>query len=196
MAKGFREFRIQGRTYRLSHLRPLILSGRTRAFPQERVKVIVTFNSHCWSESLDRAVHTPDLAFADELRRRRAFSAERHADSLTLPGLFETAWGRTVSCTSRKNHVMVVGEGDDALSVFLTLMPSRQRRADVHCLVQSAYRRASLPRHLGPTTSFPDAVDAALGAGLWSPTAGSRREARASRYGHLDDIADDHALFG
>ncbi len=201
MGKGFREFRIQGRTHRVSHLRPMTLSRTTEAFPHERVKVLVTFSSHCWSVAYDRDAHTPDLAFNDEEGRKRAFSAVRHADSMALPDLLADAWGRTVRHTARRNHVMVAGgdDGEGALNVFLGLKPSRQRRADVHCLVQSAYRRVSTPARTGPETPFGEAVDLALGAGLLGHDGtgkGSRRLPTPRRFDRLLDLADDYALIG
>lgn len=185
MGKRFGDFRIRGRSYRLGHLAPLLLSATTDAFPRERVKLLVTFASHCWSEGLRKGVHTPDLAFTDEAGRRRAFSAARHADTFALAEAFSGAWSLEARRTPRRNFLVVVPVPGGDLHAFASLATSRQRKADVHCLVQTAYRPASPARHLGPPCRLSDAVDAALGHG-----------GTDHPYAWLGELADEHALIG
>lgn len=164
MGKRFGDVRVRGRRYGLAHLAPLLLAGTTDAFPQERIGLLVTFASHCWSVAFDRDAHTPDLAFTDEAGRRRAFCASRHADSFALRDAFAEAWSLDLEGTGRRNFRIRV-PGTDGLHAFARLSPSRQRRADVHCLVQTAYRPTVPVTDAGPATRMADAVNAALGVG-------------------------------
>ena len=163
MRSGFRDFTIRGRRHTLSHLRPMTVSGCTDGSQDDRIRVLVTFSSHCWSDKFDMGVHTPDLTFKDELGRKRGFDHTRYEASLKLPQLMEDIWSRRICWTDRKNYVWTVFEnGLEDYSVFFTMMASGKRRANVHCLVQSAYFRANLPRGVVDSFRFCDAVDHVL----------------------------------
>jgi hypothetical protein len=141
----------------------MIISGKTAASPDARTRVLVTFNSHCFSEDYDPRRHTPDLLFRDELGRKRAFVARRYDASLRMRELFEDAWDVRIGWTERKNYVLTLDDGDEPYSVFFTLMASNSRRADVHCLVQSAYFKANLAKHeVVRRFTLADAVDVIL----------------------------------
>ncbi|PHS25981.1 MAG: hypothetical protein COA84_06940 [Robiginitomaculum sp.] len=144
----FRQTVIQGVTYEMDHLDPF-------TFPcivDDAVYIVsIEFSNHCFTESR-QPQHTPDFRYLHKSKAgdERAFSIERHTDSLELPSFFRILGTSTVYFTHHDNFFFMRNAQGDQYLVFFRAFKATQKGVDVKIIVSSAYRKPNMTKWASP----------------------------------------------
>jgi len=153
----FRNQRIEGRLYDLSHLGPFTFS--VSHMDRERT-VRVTFSDHVFTEAHDPDRHTPDLIHSRRDCDPRAFNVRRWELSRDLPDLFRTLGRQSVYRSKGRNFFFLCGNaGEPPYAVFFDAIRSSRRKADVSVIVRSTYEKDAMAMRARPV-SFSRLIDA------------------------------------
>lgn len=150
----------------VGHLIPFVFSVK---LPQgDLAKVLVSFTSHCWTESFDEEMHAGKLIVLDHTRHR-VFDAERYALSKSLPGVIAGVSDHKCFLTPEKRNYMTFDgrvrlDGGRDYRIFFSMKKSKGRwngaRHQLHMIVESAYPTSRLV--VGTEVSFTTIVSKTL----------------------------------
>lgn len=97
--------RIDDTEIEVPHLTPFIF---TETLPNgQTVKILVSFASHCWTESYDAVKHAGQTIIMDH-KWERAFDAQRFALSAGLPAMVQGLQGHNCYLTPEKRNYMAI----------------------------------------------------------------------------------------
>jgi hypothetical protein len=154
---SFKPITIQGVTYAFEHLAQMTINVAVGKDDAARTfSVLINFSCHCFTDTLDVAVHTPDYHYFHG-SERRAFSHSRFERSRTLPAIMEAIDNKRVYFTNQNNYVLI--EIVDAAgvkvpyTVFFDMKKGRKGIADVVMTVASAYEKPGMTTK-APTIRF------------------------------------------
>ena len=142
----FRDKKIQGATYSMSHLddATIVVPGLVKPF-----KLLISYSCHCFTEEL-KAHHTPDTHYRHG-HEVRAFCTIRHGLSVALPGLIAGLLGKSVYSAQRGNYFIIRSNGG-AYVVFFNVRRATNPKYDVILTVQSAHLRPNFIQYAKPVT--------------------------------------------
>lgn len=149
MAK-FLDKTIDGVTYELSHLDPMVIQV---PFEAQTFETLVVFSCHCFTEKFDGHIHTDADAYLHN-GERRAFDAERHRLSLALPGHLATLGNQTIYHTQQESFFFLRTVNSLGVAVpyvvFLRSFKSNKEDIDVVVNVSSAYTKPGMTKWAAP----------------------------------------------
>jgi len=145
----WRPVAINGKTYDLQHLHPFSLELSISDGPIEfACRIRVSFNSHCFTETLDKAVHTPDLHYQDG-SEWRAFCLARYEHTKLIRPAIEAAKDQRVYFSNDRNFMIVETVTELGVRcpypIFFDLRKSNQQGYKLAMFVVSAYPKSDLP---------------------------------------------------
>jgi hypothetical protein len=148
----FRPIIIQGTTYEFGHLVPMTITVTVGKEAEARdYSVLVNFSCHCFTDTLDPAIHTPHYHHDGE---RRAFSHSRYTQSLGLPDIIRAIGNRRVYFTFQNNYVLIetVDEAGESVpyTVFFDLKRGTKGVANVVMTIASAYVKRDMTPSASP----------------------------------------------
>ena len=166
---SFRNKKLRGVEYDLSHLRAFEITVTPKAEAAPTFRVSVSFNSHVFTRDL-AADDPPDLKYFDG-REVRAFCVDRHALSIHLPNIIQNGTTGRAFFSEGRNFLLIekmpgrVGP----YAVFFNLERARTGPADAKMFVVSAYEKPNLPSRL-PKITFATLVSKTVsGANITRP---------------------------
>ena len=127
--------------YDIAHLLPTTLKLVTSSRPGG-INIRVVFSNHCYTESFKPDEHAEELCIMDG-SAKRAFSAERHDLSFSLPDMIKLLPEAKVYLTPEANFFQLHAITDDQRGeyrMFFRLKRSHLKGIDLLMFVESAYR--------------------------------------------------------
>lgn len=159
----WRDRKIRGTVYRLSHLTPGSIVVPAKDGSRE-FHVKITYGHHVFTREL-QPQDTPDFHFKHE-KETRCFCLIRHALSIHLPGIFQNAaaggnayFGETRNFLFAENVPGLQGP----YAIFFDIKRANDKSADAVIFVVSAYHKPNLPAKL-PKIRFDTLVRKAAAA--------------------------------
>lgn len=146
----FKNKRIDGQVYDLSHLDPF-------TFPltvgEETFTVAVEFSCHCFTEKLDPVRHSPSLHYQHK-NELRAFDVGRHDLSLTLPNKIRAFGNRTVYHTKHGSFFFLndhrMPQGNIPYVGFFRAFRLKKQGIDVQLYIVSAHLKPGMTQWASP----------------------------------------------